>query len=117
MSDKFDKLFKKQQQIVELLSETNGKLEKVCALLVSNQILQESVSAEGEVRSPEECGVLVKNAFNAGLCLSLDLEEDRKLFEYSVSEFYVQDQNPLPKEEDEDDNPPQDNRLGVSPIF
>ena len=89
---KIDKLIKMQEALVENTFKINQQLSKICAMLVSDQILQETVSPEGDVRSPEQCATIVKESFNAGLCLSKDLDSDCRHFEYSVSEFFLNDE-------------------------
>lgn len=91
MTTRIEKLIKNQENIVESLNNLNTKLEKLCALFVSDQILEEAVSIEGEVRSPAECAEIIKNSFGAGLCLSKDLDSDHRSFQYSVSEFFIDD--------------------------
>jgi hypothetical protein len=91
MTTKIDRLIKLQENLLETANAINIKLEKVCAMLVSDQILQETISPEGEVRSALQCAEIVKESFNAGLCMSKDLDGDHKHFQYSVSEFFVDD--------------------------
>lgn len=90
---------------------TNAKLDKVCALLVSNQLLQECVSPEGEARSAEDCAEIVNDSFCAGMCLSEELNARSKEFEYQKSEFFVDDdeeenESKQVEENDEDDDTP-----------
>ena len=85
-----------QKSILDQLTITNAKLDKICSLLVSNQLLQECVSPEGEARTAVECAEIVTESFCAGMCLSEELNTHSKEFEYQKSEFFVD-------EEDEDD--------------
>ena len=73
MSSKSQKFEAFQKSILEQLIATNARLDKICALLVSNQLLQECVSPEGEARSANECAELVTDSFCAGMCLSEEL--------------------------------------------
>jgi hypothetical protein len=113
MSTRFDQLLKKQQQIIELLTATNSKLDKICAAIISSQLLQETVSPDGDVRSADECANIVKDAFTAGLCLSHNMNEDQRSFEYSVREFYLEET----EEKGDDEEPPTLDSAAVSPIF
>lgn len=110
MTTKIDKLIKLQENLLDTINAINIKLEKVCAMLVSDQILQETISPEGEVRSALQCAEIVKESFNAGLCMSKDLDGDHKQFQYSVSEFFVDD-----ADDDSTDNKP--NSPDISNIF
>lgn len=89
-----------QKSILDQLTITNAKLDKICSLLVSNQLLQECVSPEGEARTAVECAEIVTESFCAGMCLSEDLNSRSKEFEYQKSEFFVDEDE---DEEDEDD--------------
>lgn len=102
-----------QKSILEQLITTNAKLDKVCALLVSNQLLQECISPDGTVRTAEECAEVVTESFCAGMCLSEELNSHSKEFDYQKSEFFVDDEDEDNEElmqgdyEDDDDLPPQ----------
>jgi hypothetical protein len=95
--EKFDRF---QRDVLEQLSETNRLLEKVCALLVSDQLLQECVSPSGEARAAEECAEIVNESFCAGMCLSEELNSHAQSFSYQKSEFFIDGQD----EEEDDDN-------------
>lgn len=98
---------KLHRELLEKLTETNRALDRIASLLVSNQLLQECVSPEGEARTAEECATIVVDSFNAGLCLHEELISDQKDFKYQVSEFYIKDDSdtaPETEEEDEDDS-------------
>ena len=110
MTTKIDRIVRLQESILESLNAANIKLEKICATMISDQILQETVSPDGDVRSPEQCAEIIKESFNAGLCLSKDLDSDHKNFQYSVSEFFIEDED-----DDSEDEPPQP--MNVSSIF
>jgi hypothetical protein len=110
MTTKIDRIIKLQENILESLNAVNIKLEKICATMISDQILQETVSPDGDVRSPEQCAEIIKESFNAGLCLSKDLDSDHKNFQYSVSEFFIEGED-----DDSEDEPPKP--MNVSSIF
>jgi hypothetical protein len=102
MTSKSQKFESFQKSILEQLTQTNAKLDKICALLVSNQLLQECVSPEGTVRSASECAEIVSESFCAGMCLGEELNIRSKEFEYQKSEFFL-DEDEEDEEEEEDD--------------
>jgi hypothetical protein len=108
MTSKSQKFEFFQKSILEQLTQTNAKLDKICALLVSNQLLQECVSPEGTVRSASECAEIVSESFCAGMCLGEELNTRSKEFEYQKSEFFLDDdeEDDEEEEEDEDDDIP-----------
>lgn len=110
MSKKIDRLLRYQEQFLNQLVIVNKNLDKVCALMVSNQILQESVSPEGEARSASDCATIVKESFSAALCLAENLEEDLKSFDYSKSEFFVD-------EDDDSDEDGSSEPIRISSVF
>jgi hypothetical protein len=93
-----------QKSILEQLTLTNAKLDKISALLVSNQLLQECVSPEGEGRTAVECAEIVTESFCAGMCLSEDLNSRSKEFEYQKSEFFVDEEDEEFEDEVEDED-------------
>jgi len=98
-----------QRNVLEQLISTNAKLDKLCALMVSNQLLQECISPEGQPRSAEDCAEIVTDSFCAGMCLSEELKNHSKEFEYQKSEFFIDDDEPEDAgdiEEEEDDDEP-----------
>jgi len=97
--DKFDKF---QKDVLERLSETNKLLEKICAILVSDQLLQECVSPSGEARTSEECAEIINESFCAGMCLSEELNSHAQNFSYQKSEFFIG------MEEDDDEDSVED---------
>lgn len=114
MTSKAQKFENFQRSVLDHLTATNAKLDKICALLVSNQLLQECVSPEGEARSAVECAEIVTESFCAGMCLNEDLNSRSKEFEYQKSEFFIDDEDEDDEgedmEEDDDDDgyiPPQ----------
>lgn len=110
---KFEKF---QKDVVQLLNKNNELLEKINALLISNQLLQECVSPEGEVRSPTECAEIVNESFMAGMCLAEELNNRTQEFKYKKSEFFIdneEEEDEVDEDEDEedddDDAPPSSN--------
>jgi hypothetical protein len=93
-----------QKSILEQLIQTNAKLDKVCALLVSNQLLQECISPEGEIRTAQDCAEIVSESFCAGMCLNEELSDRSKEFDYQKSEFFIDDDNNDELDDSEDDD-------------
>ena len=91
-----------------LSGSQSAKLDKICSLLISNQLLQECVSPEGEARSAVDCAEIVMESYCAGMCLSEDLNERSKEFEYQKSEFFLDDEDDEEdtEEDDEDEDEP-----------
>ena len=94
---KFEKL---HRELLEKLTETNYALDRIASLLVSNQLLQECVSPEGQARTAEDCAEIVVESYQAGLCLHEQMIGAQKSFKYQVDEFYLGGN----EEEDEDDD-------------
>lgn len=118
MTSKSQKFEAFQKSILEQLITTNAKLDKICALLVSNQLLQECVSPEGEARSAVDCAEIVTDSFCAGMCLSEELNSHSKDFEYQKSEFFVdseEEENESEDEDEEEDDDDDDYRLPPHP--
>jgi hypothetical protein len=100
MTSKSQKFEAFQRSVLDHLVATNAKLDKISALLVSNQLLEECVSPDGTVRTAEECAEVVTESFCAGMCISEELNDRTKEFEYQKSEFFVDSED----ENDDDDN-------------
>ena len=77
-------------QYVDQQKQTNVLLEKIAALLVSNQLLNECVDHTGHARETEQIMEVVANSFSAGLALLADLEQRNRDFDYQRSEFFVE---------------------------
>ena len=99
-SEKFESF---QKSVLAHLTEVTDKLDKLCALAVSNQLLQECVGPDGSSRSAEECGEVVVESYMAGMCMSEELESHTKDFQYHKSEFFLDDEDDVDTEEDGDD--------------
>ena len=99
-SQNFEKF---QKQVLEALETNNKKLEKICALLVSNQLLLECISPEGTPRTAQECAEIVTESFCAGMCLSEELSDRGREFDYQKSEFFIDEEEEDEEYEEEDD--------------
>ena len=86
--------------LVDLQTEQNQKLDKLNALLLSNQLLTECVDHNGHGRDADTVGELVAESFSAGLCLLGELENRNKQYQYQMSEFFIE-----PDEEEKDQGP------------
>tara|TARA_Y100000004_G_scaffold194774_1_gene260177 strand:- start:1824 stop:2138 length:315 start_codon:yes stop_codon:yes gene_type:complete len=78
-------------QYVEAQQETNRKLDKIAALLISNQLLQECIDHTGQAREADTVAELVSDSYSASLCLHNELDQRNKEYEYQKSEFFVDD--------------------------
>jgi hypothetical protein len=106
-----------QKSILEQLIQTNIKLDKVCALLVSNQLLQECISPEGEIRSAQDCAEIVSESFCAGMCLNEELSDRSKEFDYQKSEFFISGEEDNEAEDSEDDDEDDDSTAARFPAM
>ena len=95
-----------RHEVLNSLKETNKKLDKLCALLTAQLLLQETVSPEGEIRQPHECAEIISESFIAGCALDSELETKLKQYEYAKSEFFI-DPNPELEGKKDDGKPPQ----------
>lgn len=84
-------------QLIALQKEQNLKLDKLTALLTSDQLLNECVDHQGRPREPEECADIVIEGFSAALCLMSELDQRNRDYQYQKQEFFIDD-------EDDDDN-------------
>lgn len=76
-------------QYIEEQQKTNKALEKIAALLISNQLLQECIDHAGKPREADIVAELVADSFSAGLCLLNELEQRNKEYDYQKSEFFI----------------------------
>jgi hypothetical protein len=104
MTSQSSKLEKFQRALCDRLDKTNEKLDRIVALLVSAQLLEECVSPEGEIRDAQQCAEIVVESFSAGLCLTEELTSRTKDIEYQKSEFFVDDDEDEDEEEEDDDS-------------
>jgi hypothetical protein len=109
MTSKSQKFEVFQKSILEQLINTNVKLDKICALLVSNQLLQECVSPDGEVRTAEDCAEIVTESYSAGMCLNEELSVRSKEFDYQKSEFFIDDEEDGEETDDSEEDDDDDN--------
>ena len=105
-----------QKAVVDNLTKLNEKLDKLCALTVSNQLLQECVGPDGSVRSAEECGDIVVESFMAGICLNEDLNIRSKEFDYQKSEFFINGVDEEDEEDEDEGDDPQDFNTNRCPV-
>jgi len=84
-------------QYIEEQKKTNKALEKIAALMVSTQLLQECVGHDGNTRKADEVAELVADSYSAGLCLLNELEQRNKEFDYQKSEFFVEERDEAPQ--------------------
>ena len=110
---KFDKF---HRDVLDQLAATNVLLEKVVALLVSNQLLTECVSPEGVARAASECAEIVTESYCAGLCLAEELSERNREFSYQKSEFFIDSEDGEEDMEEDEEDDDEDNG-GLPPTF
>lgn len=78
-------------KLVEVQVQQSAKLDKICALLLSNQLLTECIDPNGNPRDADVAAELVSDSFSAGLCLLGELEQRNKQYLYQISEFFIDD--------------------------
>ena len=88
MASKIEAILSK---LVEIQVQQNAKLDKLAALLLSQQLLTECIDHNGHVRDADTCAELVSESFSAGLCLLGELEQRNKQYLYQMSEFFIDD--------------------------
>ena len=91
-------------QLIELQTAQNTKLDKIVGLLTSEQLLTECIDHQGNTRDGETCAQIVVEAFSAALCLNGDLDQRTREYQYQKQEFFIDD--------DEDDNNDEDDLDG-----
>ena len=62
--------------------------------------MQETVSPEGEVRSPQECAEIISDSFLAATAINHELESKTKQFEYHLSEFFIDEDSEVEEKPD-----------------
>jgi len=87
--------------LVEQQALQNAKLDKLSALLISQQLLTECIDHHGNARDAETCAEIVGESFSAGLYLLNELEQRTRNYQYQQQEFFIDDDN---HEEDDDDD-------------
>lgn len=95
----------------------NERLDKIASIMVSDQLLQECITPDGQARTAEECADIVRESFCAGMCLSAELNSKSKEFAYQMSEFFIdgEEDNSKDSEEDDDDDDTDDNFFNKTP--
>ena len=119
MTSQASKLDKFQRAVCDRLDRTNEKLDKLSALLVSQQLLQECVDPEGQVRSPQDCAEVIVESYSAGLCLVEELNSRTRDIEYQKSEFFMEEDEDEDDEEyeEEDDDDDDDDDVPPPTVF
>ena len=100
MASKLQKLLEKT---IELQLQQNSKLDRLAALIISQQLLTECVDHHGNPRDAETCAEIVAESFSAGLCLLGELEQRNKAYLYQMQEFFIDDEDEGDNESDSDD--------------
>ena len=88
------------EQMVQLQTEQNAKLDKITALLVGQQLLTECMDYQGQARSPEECAEITIEGFSAALCLMSELDQRNREYQYQKQEFFIDDEDDDDEEEE-----------------
>ena len=84
-------------QYIEEQQKTNKALERIAALLISNQLLQECIDHANKPREADVVAELVADSYSAGLCLLNELEQRNKEYDYQKSEFFVDEETGVSK--------------------
>ena len=87
--------------LIEQQALQNAKLDKLSALLISQQLLTECIDHHGNALDAETCAEIVGESFSAGLYLLNELEQRTRNYQYQQQEFFIDDDN---HEEDDDDD-------------
>lgn len=85
--------------LIQLQAQQNAKLDRLAALLISQQLLTECVDHHGNPRDAETCAELVGDSFSAGLCLMGELEQRNRDYLYQQQEFFIDNED----SDDDDD--------------
>tara|TARA_B100000902_G_scaffold209811_1_gene199650 strand:- start:981 stop:1289 length:309 start_codon:yes stop_codon:yes gene_type:complete len=88
VSSDFKQLLSK---LVDIQVEQSNKLDKIAALLLSNQLLTECIDHNGKPRDADTAAEIVSESFSAGLCLLGELENRNKQYLYQMQEFFLDD--------------------------
>ena len=87
-------------KLVELQTQQSAKLDKIAALLLSNQLLTECIDQNGKPRDADTAAEIVSESFSAGLCLLGELEQRNKQYLYQMQEFFIESDTPSLGNED-----------------
>jgi len=80
-------------KLIDIQIEQSSKLDKIAALLLSDQLLTECIDQNGKGRDADTAGEIVAESFSAGLCLLGELENRNKQYLYQMQEFFLDDDN------------------------
>jgi len=89
------------QKLLETQVQQNAKLDKLAALILSQQLLTECIDHHGHPRDAETCAEIVSESFSAGLCLLGELEQRNKQYLYQMSEFFIDDDDQMSDDGDD----------------
>jgi hypothetical protein len=90
--------------LIEQQAAQNARLDKLAALLISQQLLTECIDHRGNTRDAETCAEIVGESFSAGLCLLNELEQRNKNYLYQQQEFFIEELSEDPEDETDDDD-------------
>jgi hypothetical protein len=90
--------------LIEQQAAQNARLDKLAALLISQQLLTECIDHHGNARDAETCAEIVGESFSAGLCLLSELEQRNKNYLYQQQEFFIEELSDDQDDEDDDDD-------------
>ncbi len=76
-------------KLIDIQIEQSSKLDKIAALLLSDQLLTECIDQNGKGRDADTAGEIVAESFSAGLCLLGELENRNKQYLYQMQEFFL----------------------------
>ncbi len=76
-------------KLIDIQVEQSSKLDKIAALLLSDQLLTECIDQNGKGRDADTAGEIVAESFSAGLCLLGELENRNKQYLYQMQEFFL----------------------------
>lgn len=88
--------------LIQLQAQQNAKLDRLAALLISQQLLTECVDHHGNPRDAETCAELVGDSFSAGLCLMGELEQRNRDYLYQQQEFFIDNEDSDDNDDDDD---------------
>ena len=80
-------------KLIDIQIEQSSKLDKIAALLLSDQLLTECIDQNGKGRDADTAGEIVAESFSAGLCLLGELENRNKQYLYQMQEFFLDNDN------------------------
>jgi hypothetical protein len=92
--------------LIEQQAAQSARLDKLAALLISQQLLTECVDHRGNPRDAETCAEIVGESFSAGLCLLSELEQRNKNYLYQQQEFFIEETDESYDNSEDDDTDP-----------